>query len=271
MSVARAADDRVVARDDAIDDVVTAAAVDRVVPRAADDRVVAGRRSIDDVVTAAAVDRVVPGAADDRVVAGRRSINDVVTAAAVDRVVPRATDDRVVSGRRSIDDVVTTAAVDRVVARATDDRVVARRRSIDDVVAGAADQGAVDAVGGGKGVVPGAGDHLLECALQKHDVTCAIDRLNRLAAEVERDVLRRLAEIDRVDARRGHQRGIVAQDEHEVGVARRPFEVIVPLDADERVVAGAADQGVRSAGAADQLDRGCQGRGGLDDVGCARA
>ena len=59
----------------------------------------------------------------------------------------------------------------------------------------------------------------------------------------------------------------MAQDEHEVGVARRPFEVVVPLDADERVVAGAADQGVRSAGAADQLDRGRQGRGGLDDVG----
>ena len=54
-----------------------------------------------------------------------------------------------------------------------------------------------------------------------------------------------------------------------IGVAGRPFEVVVPLDADERVVAGAADQGVRSAGAADELDRGRQVRGGLDDVGRA--
>ena len=61
----------------------------------------------------------------------------------------------------------------------------------------------------------------------------------------------------------------MAQDEHEVGVTRRPFEVIVPPDADERVGAGSADQGVGSAGAADQLDRGRQVRRGLDDVGCS--
>ena len=120
-------------------------------------------------------------------------------------------------------------------------------------------------------VVAGAGDHVLERALQQHDVARAVDRLNRLAAEVQRDALWRLAEIDGVDACRRYERGIVAQNEHEVGVAGRPFEVVVSLNAHECVVAGAADQGVRSAGATHQLDRGRQSWGGLDEVGRALA